>query len=351
MSEGEQRRRVVPVILSGGAGTRLWPLSRRVRPKQLLALAGDSTMLAQTLTRVGDRRRFDVPIVVAGRDHADAVAEQLDGAHLIVEPSARNTAPAATLAALAAPDAMLLVMPSDHLVRDAGAFRAAVDRALPLAEQGWLVTFAVRPDRAETGYGYIQRGEPLAEGVFRAARFVEKPDAERAARMIAAGDHDWNSGLFLFRADVWLDAVKRHAPGILPAVRDAVGSGGRAGPEPTAFARSPSISIDHAVMEKADRIATVPVEMGWSDVGSWDALHAIGTADATGNVAAGDVVLIDSADCLVRSDGPAVVTIGVEDLIVVAAGDAVLVMRRGESQRVREAVETLRARRHPTMED
>lgn len=329
----------------------MWPLSRRTRPKQLIALDGDGTMLAQTLARVADRSLFDIPIVIAGRDHADAAAEQLDGARLIVEPSARNTAPAATLAALAAPDAMLLVMPSDHVVRDANALREAVEHALPLAEQGWLVTFAIEPDRAETGYGYIQRGEPLAEGVFRALRFVEKPDAERAARMIASGDHDWNSGLFLFRADAWLDAVERHAPDILAAVRDAAENGSQSGPEPAAFDRSPAISIDHAVMEKADRIATVPVEMGWSDLGSWDALHTIGEADAAGNVAEGDALLIDSANCLVRSDGPLVVAIDIDDLIVVATGDAVLVMRRGESQRVREAVEALRALGHPTVEN
>lgn len=342
---------IVPVILSGGSGTRLWPMSRPEKPKQLLALTARETMLQLTAARAhGDA--FDAPIVVANAAHADEVEAQLAAADaglraLILEPAGRNTAPAIALAALAADAAQpLLVMPSDHVIADRDAFHAAIHAALPLVEDGWLVTFGITPDAPETGYGYIQVGEPLRAGVHRVARFVEKPKREVAEAMLAAGDHAWNGGIFLFRADAFLAALETHAPAILAAARAAMQGARREGarvyPQADAFAASPSDSIDYAVMEKADRVAVVPVAMGWSDVGSWDALHAISAGDAGGNVIEGDVVAIDARDCLVRSDGVRIATVGVSDLIVVASGNDVLILPRGRSQDVKLLLEAMK---------
>ncbi|PCD02996.1 mannose-1-phosphate guanylyltransferase/mannose-6-phosphate isomerase [Sphingomonas spermidinifaciens] len=344
---------IVPVILSGGSGTRLWPMSRPELPKQFLALTADETMLQLTARRTETGERFAAPIVVANAMHADQIEGQLaetgtTAAAIILEPMGRNTAPAIALAALAVemPGAPLLVMPSDHVINDVAAFHAAIQRALPLVEQGWLVTFGIAPDAPETGYGYIQVGEALADGVHRVARFVEKPPRDVAEAMVAAGDHAWNGGIFLFRADRFLEALGEHAPEMLDAVRrsmlDAARDGARVWPDRDAFAASPSDSIDYAVMEKADRVAVVPVAMGWSDVGSWDALHAISDRDDGGNVCRGDVVAIDTRGCLVRADGKRVALVGVEDLIVVASGDDVLILPRGRSQDVKKLLEAMK---------
>lgn len=355
MNDSRSDRRIVPVILSGGAGKRLWPLSRAGRPKQLMALGGGESLLEQTARRVEDRARFDAAIVVAGADHADAVEAQLTGVGagpglLIVEPFGRNTAAAIALAALsAADDDLLLVMPSDHLIADPEAFRAAVQRARPFAAKDWLITFGIAPDRPETGYGYIRRGPLLGEGVFRADSFAEKPHRDLAEAWLAEGGRDWNAGIFLFRAGAFIAALFEHEPDILAAARSSIHAGRRDGirlfPDPEAFARAPALPVDVAVMERSDRVAVAPVEMGWSDVGSWDSLHALGDPDSAGNVLAGDVLALDSQGCLVRSDGPAIVTIGVRDLIVIATEDGVLVVPRGESQRVKEALDALEARR------
>lgn len=344
---------IVPVILSGGSGTRLWPMSRPERPKQLLALTAEETMLQLTARRTGGER-FAAPIVVANARHADQVEEQLaavgaGAATLILEPVGRNTAPAIALAALAAADGAtpLLVMPSDHVIADVEAFQAAVEAALPLVAEGWLATFGIAPDAPETGYGYIRIGEELSAGVHRVARFVEKPDREAAEAMVAEGDHAWNGGIFLFRADAYLMALAEHAPEMLAASRAAMDRARREGsriyPDADAFAASPADSIDYAVMERADRVAVIPVAMGWSDLGSWDALHTISALDEGGNATRGAVIALDSTNCLVRTDGARVAMVGVSDLIVVASGDDILILPRGRSQEVKALLEAMKS--------
>jgi mannose-1-phosphate guanylyltransferase/mannose-1-phosphate guanylyltransferase/mannose-6-phosphate isomerase len=342
---------IVPVILSGGSGTRLWPMSRPEMPKQLLALTAEETMLQLTAKRAHGEA-FAAPIVVANARHADHIDEQLHaiGAApqaVILEPVARNTAPAIALAALAAKgEEALLVMPSDHVIADVEAFHAAIEAAMPLVADGWLVTFGITPDAPETGYGWIKVGEPLAQGVHRVARFVEKPIRERAEEMLASGDHAWNGGIFLFRADIFLGALAAHAPGMLTATQDAMSKAWREGariyPDGEAFGASPSDSIDYAVMERAERVAVVPVAMGWSDVGSWDALHAISEGDERGNVHRGDVLAIETENCLIRSDGVRIAAVGVSDLIVVASGNDVLILPRGRSQEVKKLIEAMK---------
>jgi mannose-1-phosphate guanylyltransferase/mannose-1-phosphate guanylyltransferase/mannose-6-phosphate isomerase len=257
----------------------------------------------------------------------------------------RNSAPAIALAALAAPDALLLVRPIDHAIGDVGAFRAAIERAAPFAEQDWLVTFGIAPDRAETGFGYIKLGAPHADGVHRVQRFVEKPPLADAERMLREAGHVWNGGIFLFRAKAYLDALGRQAPAVLGSVRAAMENRRRDGthilPDPDLFGAAPSESIDYAVLEKADRVAVVPVAMGWSDVGSWDAVHALAAADARGNVVSGAVVALDTANCLIRSEGPTIAALGVSDLVVVATGEHVLILPRGRSQEIRRLLEEM----------
>jgi mannose-1-phosphate guanylyltransferase len=344
---------IIPVILSGGSGTRLWPLSRPEKPKQLLPLTAEETMLQLTARRTAGER-FARPIVVANAFHADLVEEQLadveaEAQALILEPMGRNTAPAIALAAIAAGGGSdpILVMPSDHVIADVDAFHAAIEAALPLVREGWLATFGISPDAPETGYGWIKVGEAIAQGVHRVERFVEKPPREKAEAMLASGDHAWNGGIFLFRADMYLGALSVYAPEMLVAAQQSMEKARREGkriwPDAEEFARSPSDSIDYAVMEKAPRVAVVPVAMGWSDVGSWDALHAISDCDAHGNVCRGDVIAIDAENCLIRSEpGKRVALVGVRDLIVVATGDDILVLPRGRSQDIRKIIEAMK---------
>jgi mannose-1-phosphate guanylyltransferase len=337
---------ILPVILSGGGGTRLWPLSTPECPKQFLALTADETMFQLTAQRTADPSRFLAPMVIANAAHADIVETQLSAiglveADIVLEPCARNTAPAIALAALLAPqpETLMLVMPSDHVITDVPAFHAAIAAAAIYASDGWLCTFGIAPTGPETGYGYIQSGDLLGHGVTAVKRFIEKPDRARAEEMIAQGDHAWNGGIFLFRADVYLQALCENAPDINTATTAAVQLAERSGnfirPNAEAFARSPSISIDYAIMEKADRVAVAPVEMGWSDVGSWDALFTLAASSAEGNATTGDVLAIDSSGCLIRGEGVKVGVIGAQDLVIVATGDRVLVMPRSRAQDVR----------------
>lgn len=342
-----------PVILSGGSGTRLWPLSRLERPKQLLALAGERTMIQSTAARTADRARFHAPIVVANEAHRAAIVDQLGASieALILEPAGRNTAPAIALAArrvvAADPAGMMLVMPSDHVIGDTDAFLAAVEALRPFVREGWLATFGIRATAPETGYGYIQFGEPLGGGVNAVRRFVEKPDRATAEAYVASGDYAWNGGIFLMRADRYLAALAAHAPAIDAAVaasmRGAQTDGPVVRPDAAAFASCPSDSIDYAVLEHDDRIAVAPVDMGWSDIGSWDALWEVADRDGCGNTTDGDAILVNSANCLVRSEGPLVSLVGVEGLTVVAGRDAVLVAARGHGQDVKKVVDRLAA--------
>lgn len=342
---------IIPVILSGGGGTRLWPMSTAERPKQFLALTGDDTMFQMTMARVTDRSRFDPPIIVANAAHAELVENQMadmgigDGM-IFYEPCARSTAPAIALAALAAVQkgAPLLVMPSDHIIADVPAFHSAIATALPLVEQGWLITFGIEPTGPETGYGYIRIGEAITEGVARVESFVEKPDAATAQKMLDAGNHAWNGGIFLFRADIYLENLEKLAPEMLAATKAAFQKGERRGnaiyPDLQQFAASPSDSIDYAVMEKAERVAVVPVAMGWSDVGSWDALYEIGDKAENGNRINGPARLIESQGNLIYSDGIRISAAGIEDLIIVATGNEIMIVPRGGSQIVKKFSET-----------
>ncbi len=351
-----------PVILSGGSGTRLWPMSRTLYPKQLLRLLGHDSLLQQTVRRVGDCDRFAPPLLVANEEHRFIIAEQLreiaaPPRALLLEPVGRNTAPAACVAALALaesePDSVMLLMPSDHVIEDDAAFAAAIERALPAARRGALVTFGIAPERAETGYGYIRRGEPLdgadgmfgADGVFRVAEFVEKPGPEQAQAYLASGEHFWNGGIFLFPARLYLEELERVRPDIVAACRRALAEASRdadfirLGDE--AFRACAADSIDYAVMEHTRRAAIVPVAMGWSDVGSWDALWELSGKDPAGNSIVGNVVAEKTRNCYLRSEAGLVAAIGIEDLVVVATGDAVMLAPRNRTQEVRQLVARL----------
>lgn len=344
---------LLPVLLCGGAGTRLWPLSRSQYPKQFLRLTGADSLLQDTVRRVlplvGDSRL----LAIANEDHRFLLAEQLHelgiAVDILLEPVARNTAPAIAAAAhWASRDGstpLLLVLPSDHLIADCDAFARAVQAGVPLAAAGQLVTFGIVPDRPETGYGYIRRGPALGAG-FAIDRFVEKPDSATAQSYLESGDYYWNSGMFLFRADVYLHALASHRPEIdraaLAAVGRAVADLDFVRLDAAAFAASPSDSIDYAVMEQTRDGVVIPLDAGWNDIGAWDALCAVGPADPRGNRTQGDVLLQDTEDCYVRAEGRLVATVGVRDLVVVETGDAVLVADRAKAQEVKQIVARLK---------
>lgn len=346
-----------PIILSGGSGSRLWPLSRQNQPKQFLALLGDHSLYQETVLRAGRLPGAQPPITVCSEDHRFMVGEQLQAigqasGGILLEPMARNTAPAIALAALhvlsSDPDGIMLVMPADHLIQDEASFRSAVDAAQPLAGEGWLVTFGIKPDAPETGYGYIKAGHALGADAFAVHSFVEKPSLEVAEQYLQSGDYAWNSGMFAFRADRYLEELKRLQPEMEQAVRKAYADSRndldfiRVGAD--AFAKAPDDSIDYAVMEKTEHAAVVPVSCGWSDIGSWSSLWAVAERDGDGNYHEGDVVTVDTRDCLVRaSDRRMIATIGVENLVIVDTADATLVARKDRVQDVKKIVDQLKA--------
>jgi mannose-1-phosphate guanylyltransferase/mannose-6-phosphate isomerase len=336
----EGSAQIHPVILSGGAGTRLWPLSRAAYPKQLLKLSSQRTMLQDTVARSLSDVGFAAPLLVCNDDHRFLVDDQLQQIGIkpqaiLLEPAARNTGPAIAAAALwllaRDPDALMLVQPSDHVIAAPSDFHRAVMRGLAAAQEGRLVTFGIKPARADTGYGYIQSGEALdgADGVFSVDRFVEKPDRDTAKRFVDSGAFFWNSGIFLLSARAYLGELSRINPAMLAACERAVHDGQedltffRLGA--ASFAEAPSLSIDHAVMEHTSRAAVVPVDMAWSDVGSWPALRDIAAADGSGNVLQGDVLAEHVTNSYIRSEGKLVAAVGLDNVVIVATDDAVLV--------------------------
>ena len=349
---------MIPVILSGGSGTRLWPVSRKTHPKQFWPLLSEDSMLQETCNRLNSYTGAKAPIVVCNEEHRFFVAHQLqscspDNPAIILEPVGRNTAPAAAVAALHAlkqgteEDPVLLVLPADHVIKDLAAFHAALSEAEQLAQQGHLVTFGIVPGAPETGYGYIQSGDRLSADspAMKISRFVEKPDRDTAGEYLTSGDYFWNSGMFVFRATRYLDALAQFAPGILEASKQAYEQAETDADfirlEKQAFIDCSSDSIDYAVMEHTDNGVVIPLNVGWNDVGSWSALWEIGDKDDDGNVITGDVLAQDSRNCYLRSDSRLLATVGLEDIMVVDTHDVVLVAHRDQVQKVKKLVNQL----------
>ncbi len=346
-----------PVILAGGAGSRLWPVSREFYPKPLLPMFGANSLLQDTATRLDGISGVHKPLFVCNEEHRFMLAEQVralgkDPEAILLEPQGRNTAPALTLAALYLvdkdPDTMMVVMPADHVIPDQAAFAAAVEQGAPLAEEGYLVTFGVASDKPETGYGYIRRGEEIdGRGVFRVERFVEKPDLKTAQEYTRSGDYYWNSGIFLMRADRWLEEIAKFRPDILQACQAAMAERKadsdfvRVGKK--AFLTSPSDSIDYAVMENTERAAVIPLTTAWSDVGCWSAVWEISERDGAGNVSKGDVLIHESTNSLLLADSRCIAAVGLDDVIVVETADAVLVADKKRCQEVKAIVDQLKA--------
>lgn len=350
---------IYPVILSGGSGTRLWPLSRAAVPKQLLPLASDLTMLQETVKRLSGVDGIANPLIVCNNDHRFLIAEQLRQievrpAAIILEPVGRNTAPAAAVTAQHLlekdPEAVMLLLPADHLISDVAAFQRAIAQGRQAATDGYLVCFGIVPHAPETGYGYIQQGEVLdgmAEGgARRVARFIEKPDAAKAQALLAAGGHYWNSGMFLFSCRQYLDELECHHPAMVAACKAALA--GRHHDldfcrlDEAAFAACPADSIDYAVMERTERAAVVPADIGWNDIGAWSALWDVGAKDTNGNVVRGDVWLDDVNNSLVRAESRMVAAIGLKNVVIVETADAVLVADKRCAQDVKKVVDHLK---------
>ena len=346
---------LIPVLLCGGVGSRLWPVSREAYPKQFLPLAGELSMLQDTLARI-EGLDSAAPMVICNDEHRFAVAEQLrqrqvTPAAIILEPEGRNTAPALALAALhavaTAPDAVLLVLPADHVIRDPGAFVGAVRCGQAAAASGALITFGIVPDAPHTGYGYLRLGANTGERLFALDRFVEKPDAATAKSYLAEGGYHWNSGMFLLSAAAYLEELRAHAPAIAQACRAAMADASAdldfLRPQREAFLNCPADSIDYAVMEKTRRGAVIPLDCGWSDVGAWSTLWQVSERDDRGNVAIGDVMIEDCSDSYLRSESRLLAATGVDKLIVVETPDAVLVANRDKVQNIKAIVQRLKA--------
>lgn len=350
--------KIVPIILSGGAGSRLWPASRQRQPKQFLPLVDDRSLLLTTLQRTSALPKIGMPMVVANEDQRSGVKRELEiaglsGGRIVLEPVGRNTAPALAAAALdisgRGENPLLLVLPADHIIQDQAALADAVDAAAGLAEQGYLVTFGITPTHPETGYGYIEVGTALGESAMTVLQFREKPDAATAAQYVAGGKHLWNSGMFMFRASRYLEELEEHRPDVLAAAREALLGGedddGVVTLDAAAMEQAPSISIDYAVMEPTKRAAVVPLDAGWTDVGSWDALWTLGDADSDGNVITGDAALIDVTNSYIRSRGRLIAAIGLDNVAIVDSPDATLVAALDRVQEVKEIVDRLSEKR------
>ena len=347
---------LVPCLLAGGSGTRLWPLSREQYPKQFLALSGERTLLQNTALRARALPGATAPLAICGEQHRFIVAEQLreagiDGSTVLLEPEGRNTAPAAACAAHWAqekygPEAMVFLMAADHVIPDQAAFAAAVDVAIRAAQQERIVTFGIQPTHPETGFGYIRAGAALPSGAYEIAAFVEKPPKPRAEAFLAEGGYYWNGGMFLFRADVFLSELRRFEAEMDTLCLESLARGKRdidfVRLDPAAFRKARNESIDYAVMEKTDRAALVPLDAGWSDVGSWSYLETL-PADGRGNVTHGDVLLEDADRSLVHATSRLVALVGVQDQIVVETSDAVLITSRERAQDVKKIVQKLKA--------
>ncbi|MFN6962022.1 MAG: mannose-1-phosphate guanylyltransferase/mannose-6-phosphate isomerase, partial [Rhodocyclaceae bacterium] len=353
----------VPVILSGGAGTRLWPVSREALPKPFIKLPDGESLLQKTLGRAVVLPSVTTVLTVTNRDHYFLTrdeygsAEGLPPLDYLLEPFGRNTAPAIAAATLHltgrfGDDVCLLVLPADHLIRDRAAFAAAVDEARRLAAEGWLVTFGIRPTAPETGFGYIEAGAPLGGG-FKVARFVEKPTLEKAQDYLAAGNFTWNAGMFCFTAGAMLDALRTHAPALLETVEQTLAATDFS-KQPVVlaaehFKQAPDISIDYAVMEKSDRVAVVPATFDWSDIGSWNALAELTPPDGRGNRVAGEAVLVDAKNCYLQGEDRVIAAVGVDDLLVVDTADALLVAHRERAQDVKAVVQQLKLTAHDSV--
>lgn len=347
---------IVPVILAGGSGTRLWPLSRALFPKQFLPLASESTMLQQTLDRLNGVTGVTDPLVICNDDHRFIVAEQLRqhgtrGATILLEPLGRNTAPAIAVAAMQAlkngTDPLLLVLAADHVIRDSEAFHEAIGTAAEIAIDGAMATFGIKPVSPETGYGYLRAKAGEHGRAMKLATFVEKPDLDTARTYVESGEYFWNSGMFMFRASVYLDELKKFAPDILDACRASLEKARNdldfVRLDKDTFAGCPEDSIDYAVMEKTDRAMVVALDAGWNDIGSWSALWDVADKDEDGNVTKGDVIGLDNQGCLLQSSGGRLVAaVGLDNLIVVDTDDAVLIVSKSHVQHVKKVVEKLR---------
>ncbi len=345
---------LIPVILSGGVGSRLWPLSREHYPKQLLALVNEQTLLQNTITRLQDLPNQVDPLIICNETHRFLVAEQLRNIdvhpeHIVLEPIGRNTAPAAAIAALMAPEeALLLVLPADHFILDTAKFSEAVTAGISLAEQNNLVTFGIVPNSPETGYGYIK-----AQGV-SVERFVEKPDLETAKQYVDSKEYYWNSGMFLFKASQYISELEKFAPDILAACRESITNAKQDQDflrlDQTTFEKSPSISIDYAVMEQTQKAAVIPLDAGWNDVGAWSSLWEVSEQDTDNNVILGDVLTENAQNCYLRAENRLLAAIGVKDLTIVETADAILVAHKDHVQDVKKIVSRLKEQNRPEIE-
>lgn len=346
-----------PVILSGGVGSRLWPLSREHYPKQLLALASEQTMLQSTITRLGKLPDLAPPIIVCNEDHRFLVAEQLrciqiKPSAILLEPVGRNTAPAIAIAAFAAlekdPNAILLALPADHLIQKNDIFQEVINQAFLLANQELLITFGIVPTKPETGYGYIKRGEQITQQIHKVAQFIEKPNLETAEKYLETGEYFWNSGMFLFKAQTYLEELKQFEPQIFDICQKAFDklsldlNSDFVRVDEEIFKQCISKSIDFAVMERTSKAAVVSLDAGWSDIGAWSALWEIGEQDAQGNIVQGDVFAEKINNCYLRSEYRLLAALGIENLIVVETADAVLVAHKDYAQNVKNVVEHLK---------